>query len=157
MGLGLWEDSGTYPAKINPSTHPANLPLNNNLDVGHPHSGTMSSWFLVKLEFGNVGFWGEGETGAKERTNNKLNPHMASIPALTTAPPLIPPSCLQPCDKAAMLDVKKKKNLSRRIYMKIEFGSQRREMLLFLTTYMAAVTSRANQQLLLFTLWVVSC
>ena len=36
---------------------------------------------------------------------------------------------------------------SRRIYMKIEFSSQRREMLLFLTTNMAAVTSRANQQL----------
>ena len=35
---------------------------------------------------------------------------------------------------------------SRRIYMKIEFSSQRREMLLFLTTNMAAVTSRANQQ-----------
>ena len=33
-----------------------------------------------------------------------------------------------------------------RIYMKIEFSSQRREMLLFLTTNMAAVTSRANQQ-----------
>ena len=31
--------------------------------------------------------------------------------------------------------------------MKIEFSSQRREMLLFLTTNMAAVTSRANQQL----------
>ena len=30
--------------------------------------------------------------------------------------------------------------------MKIEFSSQRREMLLFLTTNMAAVTSRANQQ-----------
>ena len=30
--------------------------------------------------------------------------------------------------------------------MKIEFSSQRREMLLFLTTSMAAVTSRANQQ-----------
>ena len=36
---------------------------------------------------------------------------------------------------------------SQRIYMKIEFSSQRREMLLFLTTNMAAVTSRANQQL----------
>ena len=33
-----------------------------------------------------------------------------------------------------------------RIYMKIEFGSQRREMLLFLTSNMAAVTSRTNQQ-----------
>ena len=32
------------------------------------------------------------------------------------------------------------------IRMKIEFSSQRREMLLFLTTNMAAVTSRANQQ-----------
>ena len=31
--------------------------------------------------------------------------------------------------------------------MKIEFGSQRREMLLFLTTNMAAMTSRANQQI----------
>ena len=30
--------------------------------------------------------------------------------------------------------------------MKIEFSSQRTEMLLFLTTNMAAVTSRANQQ-----------
>ena len=30
--------------------------------------------------------------------------------------------------------------------MKIELSSQRREMLLFLTTNMAAVTSRANQQ-----------
>ena len=30
--------------------------------------------------------------------------------------------------------------------MKIEFSSQRREVLLFLTTNMAAVTSRANQQ-----------
>ena len=31
--------------------------------------------------------------------------------------------------------------------MKIEFSTQWREMLLFLTTNMAAVTSRANQQL----------
>ena len=30
--------------------------------------------------------------------------------------------------------------------MKIEFSSQRREMLFFLTTNMAAVTSPANQQ-----------
>ena len=30
--------------------------------------------------------------------------------------------------------------------MKIKFSSQRREMLLFLTPNMAAVTSRANQQ-----------
>ena len=37
-----------------------------------------------------------------------------------------------------------------RISMKIQFSSQRREMLLFLTTNMAAVTSRANQQYRLF-------
>ena len=36
--------------------------------------------------------------------------------------------------------------------MKIEFSSQRREMLLFLTTNMAAVTSRANQQITMLTL-----
>ena len=34
---------------------------------------------------------------------------------------------------------------SRRIYMKIEFSSQRREMLLFFTTNMVAVMSSANQ------------
>ena len=45
---------------------------------------------------------GEKPLGAKERTNNKLNPHMVSTPgfepgphwweasALTTAPPLLP-------------------------------------------------------------------
>ncbi|CAH3192332.1 unnamed protein product [Porites evermanni] len=45
-----------------------------------------------------------------------------------------------------------KQNAPVEIYMKIEFSSQRREILLFLTTNIAAVTSRANQQLLLFTL-----
>ena len=42
--------------------------------------------FQIELEFGSVGFWGEGKTGvpgekpltARERTNNKLNPHMVS-------------------------------------------------------------------------------
>ena len=63
--------------------------------------------FLIELKFGKVG---EGETlvrgenplGARERTNNKLNPHMASTPgfeprshwweanALTTAPSSFP-------------------------------------------------------------------
>ena len=80
------------------------------MQVAHPHSGSSSTWFLVELEFGNVGFWGEGKNrvpgekplGARERTNNKLNPHMASTPglepgphwweasALTNAPPLLP-------------------------------------------------------------------
>ena len=66
--------------------------------------------FQIKLEFESVGFLkGEGKTrvpgeknlGARERTNNKLNPHMASRPgfepgplwwearALITAPPLL--------------------------------------------------------------------
>ena len=83
---------------------------NNDLEVAHPQSGYSSTPFLIELEFGNVGFWGEGKTGvpgenplgAKERTNNKLNPHMASTPgfepgphwweasALTTAPSLAP-------------------------------------------------------------------
>ena len=54
---------------------------------------------------------------------------------------------LQPRDKAAMLVVNTIQFFSRRIYMKIEFSSQRREMLLFLTTKMAAVKSRVNQQL----------
>ena len=44
--------------------------------------------FQVELEFGSVSFWGEGKTGvprekplgARERTNFKLNPHMASTP-----------------------------------------------------------------------------
>ena len=82
----------------------------NDLEVAHPQSGSLSTWFLVELEFENVGFWGERKTGvpgekplgAKERTNNKLNPHMASTPgfepgphwweasALTTAPSLAP-------------------------------------------------------------------
>ena len=41
-----------------------------------------------------------------------------------------------------------KRIFPRRIYMKIEFSFQRREMLLFLTTNIASVTSRANQQYL---------
>ena len=53
-----------------------------DLELGHPQSGSLSTWFLVKLEFGNVRFWKEGESGlpgekplgAKERTNNKLYP-----------------------------------------------------------------------------------
>ena len=64
----------------------------------------------MELELGGVGFQGKGKTGVpgekplrvRERTNHKLNPHMASKPefepgpcwwegsALTTAPPLLP-------------------------------------------------------------------
>ena len=84
--------------------------MNNDLQVAHPHSGSSSTWYmyLVELEFRNVGFWREAKTGVpgekplgvRERTNNKLNPYMASTPgvkpgphwweasALTTAPSL---------------------------------------------------------------------
>ena len=47
----------------------------------------------TELEFGNVGFLGEGKTGvpgekpsgANERTSNKLNPHMVSTPEFEPA------------------------------------------------------------------------
>ena len=75
--------------------------------------------FQIELEFGSVGFWGEGKTGvpgekplrAKERTDYKLNPHMALAPgfepgphwweasALTTAPPLH-----HPCSSVFYMD-----------------------------------------------------
>ena len=50
--------------------------------------------FQIELEFENVGFWGEEKTGvpgekplgARERTNNKLNPHMASMPGFEPGP-----------------------------------------------------------------------
>ena len=53
---------------------------------------------------------------------------------------------LQPRDKAAMLGINTIEYFSPRIYVKIEFTSQGREMLLFLTTTLAAVLSRVNQQ-----------
>ena len=64
-----------------------------------------SNWNLKMLVFeerGKTRVPGEKPLGAKERTNSKLNPHMASTPgfepgprwweasALTTAPPLLP-------------------------------------------------------------------
>ena len=50
--------------------------------------------FRIELEFGNVGFRGEGKTGvpgekplgAKTRTNNKLNPHMTPGPGIEPGP-----------------------------------------------------------------------
>ena len=49
---------------------------------------------MVELEFGTVGFSGEGKTGvpgekplgAKQTTNNKLNPHIASTPGFEPGP-----------------------------------------------------------------------
>ena len=53
---------------------------------------------------------------------------------------------LQPHEKAAMhVGGQYNRTFSRRIYLKMELSFQRGEMLLFLTTNMAAVMSRANQ------------
>ena len=123
---GLWQCSRIYIQKTSTSNTTQSRCFNNNnnnsnnnndddLEVPHPQSGSLSTQFLIKLEFGNVGFWGEGITrvpgekplGAKERTNNKLNPHtcMASTlgfepgphwwetSALTTVPSLAPHLC----------------------------------------------------------------
>ena len=65
-----------------------------DLEEAHLHSVSLSTWFLVELEFGNVGFRGEGKTlvpgekplGTRERTNNKLNPRMSSTPGFSPAP-----------------------------------------------------------------------
>ena len=93
--------------------------INNDIEVAHPLSGPPSTWLhVVELEFGNVGFWGDGKTevigeklfGAKGRTNRKLKPLVALTPglesvshwwkasALSTAPPLFPSfSVLRSC------------------------------------------------------------
>ena len=54
----------------------------------------MALGFQIELGFGNVGFCGEGKTevpgekplGARMRTNNKLNPHMAPSPGIEPGP-----------------------------------------------------------------------
>ena len=87
---------------------------NNDLEVAHPQSGSLSTWFLIELEFENVGFWGEGKAevpgekplGARERTNNKLNPHMAFTPRFEPGPlwwevnALTTVSSLAPCNNS---------------------------------------------------------
>ena len=78
--------------------------INNDLEVALPLAGSSSTWsnwnlqVLVFEERGKLTF--EKSLGARERTNNKLNPHMASTPGfepgphwweasvLTTEPPL---------------------------------------------------------------------
>ena len=84
--------------------------INNDIEVAHPLSGPPSTWLLVELEYGIVGFSGDGKTeligekpfAAKKRSNRKLNPLVALTPglecvshwwkasALSTAPPLFP-------------------------------------------------------------------
>ena len=70
--------------------------INNDLEVAHLQSVSSSTWFLVELEFGNVGFWGDGKTGvpgekplgAKERTNNKLRSWI--LDSITWIPDYLP-------------------------------------------------------------------
>ena len=54
----------------------------------------MALRFPIELEFGNVGFRGEGKTGvpgekplgARTRTNNKFNPRMTPSPGIEPGP-----------------------------------------------------------------------
>ena len=43
------------------------MTINDNLEIAHPLSGSSSTWFLVELEFGNVGFWVEGKLECAEK------------------------------------------------------------------------------------------
>ena len=45
--------------------------INNDLEVAHPHSGSSSTWLLVELEFGDAGFWGEGENRSTWRKTSR--------------------------------------------------------------------------------------
>ena len=70
--------------------------------------------FQIELEFGLVGFQGEGKTGvpgekplgARERTNNKLNPHMASTPGW--GPEISDLSCYRTLPQLLSLETKEK-------------------------------------------------
>ena len=45
--------------------------MNNDLEVAHPQSGPSSTWFLVELEFGNVGFFRRGENRSTSRSKGE--------------------------------------------------------------------------------------
>ena len=97
------------------------------MEVAHPHSGSSFTWLLVELEFGNVSFWGEGKTevprekplGAKERTNNKLNPHNGVDARIWTQAIMVGGECSHQCATLASLGVIKwwvKQRCKRTIY-----------------------------------------
>ena len=79
--------------------------------------GIWKCWFLKR---GETGVPGEKPLGARERTHNKFNPHMASTPgfeprshwweanALTTAPLLLPKRGNGSCFKTVFLKAKKR-------------------------------------------------
>ena len=76
----------------------------NDLEATHPLSGTSSTWFLIELEFGNVGFRRKGTTGvpgekplgAKERTNKKST-HIWRDAGIWTQATLVGGECSHHC------------------------------------------------------------
>ena len=67
----------------------------NELEVAHLQSGSSSTWFLIELEFGNVGFWGEGKPEypkenlseqRREPTTNSTHTSMAPTPGFEPGP-----------------------------------------------------------------------
>ena len=84
--------------------------------------GIWKCWFLKR---GETGVPGGKPLGARERTNNKLNPHMTSTPgfeprshwweanALTTAPLLLPKRGNGSCFKTVFLKAKKRLRMVR--------------------------------------------
>ena len=93
--------------------------FNNNNDddlkVAHPQSGSSSTRFLIKLEFGNVGFWGvPGEKTSRSKGENQQQTQptfgvdagiwtqatlVGEVSVLTTAPSLAPHHHPSPCQK----------------------------------------------------------
>ena len=59
--------------------------------------------FQIELEFESVGFFRKGEVprqkplGARERTNNKFNPHMAWMLGFEPGPHLVGSECSHHC------------------------------------------------------------
>ena len=64
----------------------------------------MALGFQIELEFGNVGFWGEGETGipgekplgARTRTNNLTRQEVIHVDLVLRVPDVLAPLQLHP-------------------------------------------------------------
>ena len=88
--------------------------------------------FQIELEFGSVGFWGEGKTGvsgekplgAKERTSNKLNPHMAPTPGVQPGPHCLRDYCVLDCSECLVEVIIKKKNQKKNQWHQYKAKSQ---------------------------------
>ena len=75
------------------------LLINNDLEAAHPRSGSSFTYFPVEIGIWKCFFEVNPGTlrislGAKERTSNKLYPHMASTPGFETVPYLSEASAL---------------------------------------------------------------